>query len=1425
MAYLLENNISQINTDIFKRKEYYQYKIEQDFEKNNFDEDELSNDDSEDLDINCSNKHHDFEKPKKVNINIIPRFFIDAMIKKNNYLQFQSYQKFVSNYINPNTPYTRLLMKWKTGTGKSIGALSIALNFIKFFQRNVIDDTTLIGSVFIIGFTAHVFINELLRFPEFGIITRDELNILNNLKKIAYDGNNSDREAVHEFLLKIKKRLNNRINNGFFQFIGYKKLVNRLFIISDSKIDISKLDENGIKKAIDAKKITINLQLLDEFKNSLVICDEIHNVYNSFDKNNWGIALQYILNSHKSIRALFMSATPINNKPGEIVDLLNLLLPHTYYPNNINRSDLFTADNELKHGSLDKISNLCKGRISYVNSNPKKIPTKKFIGECIPGISYLKFIRCPMSELHYNTYTQWSNRDKTDSTVKLSQDGQYLNDFVIPNPNNDKIGMYQTIEIKKNLQFASDKWKTENKINFIDDIIVGDILQLKYLSKISTKYAKMIEILNNIILNRGGKVFIYHNIIHMSGVLFIQEVLLQNYIIGEHDISTENTLCVTCGKMKKEHAVTGGGVDHITANNLHNKLHDITVKFNSTMDVYEIYDGHQHIMEYYIYDDIVIIECKFIDINYFLQNSSKIYDIINTLGQTTKILIHLSNDNFSNQLVKELNYTLYYENYYISDSNYFADQNLSNQNLSNQNLSNQNLSKQNLSDAKDLINHIEHRSKNPNYITRQNIKIGGNKQSQKKNLSDDKKHTFMPVRFIAVHSDLDRRTMNASIEKYNSPDNSKGYRIMILIGGKIVKEAYDIKAVRELLVMSRPDNIPTLIQIIGRTIRQNSHQYLQKHNRHVNIRIFTSCLPNKKNGVYEMSYEENKYSIKIQHYKIIQKIEMVMHENAVDAIINKNIIWPKSNNLALSKKNQDLDILYYEPNYPKKMINHTFTLNELNLQTFNIFHANEEVNNIILIIKKLFIERSPAWTFKDLLYAVKNSRSWMNVEFNPNLINDELFIIALSRLLWTYNTTDSNNQSYIEPLINQHSHNSKNIEYTIIDRLFDSDDKIIITPGNQKSIIVQIGDYYIMLPYDDILNEPIKNAEFQYRINNNKEDMHVNLKQMLEVSTTSKYYENKKSRFFTKWNSVEIEKMEIAICDFGLDFHIMFLEECIKYIFNVWTNRDVKKSYMHQFYFKMIAYYDLRKVVIWGHTTKPFIFKLYEKILKPVTVNLKNNRLKIKTDAKTDNNESDANTSGLLNLLKSSINNSDADWVSTGMIDEFNVVLSESLKLFDGEYKKHTSGVRKVDADKVPIGHFLNIIPKFYTPVDGWFESPEYLNGHDDFIENTILIGYDERSKTGIHNKFKIRKPIQNIKQFKDTRLIEKGTVCTSKDKLYLKKIAHTLGIVIKGRINVSNLCNEIRTKLIYFELKERIAKTKIKYFYFIYENRPDIIS
>jgi len=112
------------------------------------------------------------------------------------------------------------------------------------------------------------------------------------------------------------------------------------------------------------------------------------------------------------------------------------------------------------------------------------------------------------------------------------------------------------------------------------------------------------------------------------------------------------------------------------------------------------------------------------------------------------------------------------------------------------------------------------------------------------------------------------------------------------------------------------------------------------------------------------------------------------------------------------------------------------------------------------------------------------------------------------------------------------------------------------------------------------------------------------------------------------------------------------------------------------------------------------------------------------------------------------------------------------------------------------------------------------------FKENNIIIGYDERSPTGIHIRFKLRNSINNIKKFKDNRLMEKGAVCSTKSKIYLKDIANKIGIKFtKDKFNVDILCSDIRTRLIYLELKERIAKTDIKWFYFIYETRPDNIE
>ena len=166
-----------------------------------------------------------------------------------------------------------------------------------------------------------------------------------------------------------------------------------------------------------------------------------------------------------------------------------------------------------------------------------------------------------------------------------------------------------------------------------------------------------------------------------------------------------------------------------------------------------------------------------------------------------------------------------------------------------------------------------------------------NESSTKKSkyISGGDEHIFIPVRYIIAHGEINKNKLYSTINNFTSVENTEGLRVLILIGGKIMKESFDLKGIRELFIMNRPDNIPTLIQIMGRAIRKGSHIKLDKHKRNVNIRIFTSCLPTKKNNIYEMSIEETKYYNKMNDYYIIQDIEKVLHENAIDSFINNTI--------------------------------------------------------------------------------------------------------------------------------------------------------------------------------------------------------------------------------------------------------------------------------------------------------------------------------------------------------------------------------------------------------------------------------------------------------------------------------------------------------------------------------------------------------
>jgi hypothetical protein len=103
-------------------------------------------------------------------------------------------------------------------------------------------------------------------------------------------------------------------------------------------------------------------------------------------------------------------------------------------------------------------------------------------------------------------------------------------------------------------------------------------------------------------------------------------------------------------------------------------------------------------------------------------------------------------------------------------------------------------------------------------------------------------------------------------------------------------------------------------------------------------------------------------------------------------------------------------------------------------------------------------------------------------------------------------------------------------------------------------------------------------------------------------------------------------------------------------------------------------------------------------------------------------------------------------------------------------------------------------------------------------VENPIIIGYQVKSKTGIHVRFKLRKPIQQIKIYKDARLIEKGSICSTRSKKNLLHICKQLNIKIDEKKSIHVICREIKARLLYLELVERSKGTSIKFFYSHFE-------
>jgi hypothetical protein len=1282
---------------------------------------------------------------------------------ENIYKQPSSYQNIVINFLNPNTTNTRLLLKWNPGMGKTYPALKIAKLFLDVFkkQEKFIDAGG--GKIFVIGFQKITFKKELLNNPDLGFMTRQEIEEHKAMyDKVLSTGDDSLAAAYKAKEDEYKKRFNKQI-----KFIGYKQLVNDLFINKIKSAEqnkqtiemVSTMEEEKLLAAIKDGTIELNKEVLSKFENSFIICDEIQDVYNQREKNNWGTTLQIIFDSYPNIKILLLSATPVYGSPSECIDILNLLSTGVKYK----KEDFFDIKTQkMLPGVEEKLTNALRGHMSFViDSNVEQFAKESWAGEYIDGIPLFPFIRCEMSPLHKEVYLK-------EYKNALSVDSAYLNDFIIPyvvedekskgssrskhvgsRYGSDSKGLYTTSDVKQYLSSIDDSIyrKIGLRMNKQDGIIYGFGLQRDKLKNISTKYYKMLECLDDYlkidmwdgVVKSSGKIFIYHNNVIMSGVSFIKNILLENGFIQYGQVPLATTRCSICGKLKNDpiHKVGSSsdngigdavGSSRITSNMLKNVLVD-----SKLMNEFYEFKMYKPTVGKYLSGNGYVVET----------NGKQFYNPAFSDEKSGSALFDLI-DGSPIYISKVGNYK---------------------------------------SILKDLIKKYGYK-KSADNLEFTIYKHTDSKNVDKPNNTVDSPHLYYPATFITVMRDTNLDQDAMSIEKslliFNASNNVDGKICKILVSSRLMKTGHSIFDVRAVFVMSIPKNVSELIQIISRGRRKNGHVRLPQEKRTIKYYLFTNTV---KNGQSELlSHEEETYKKKVEIYEEIQKIDKLFNIAAIDSYFNRNFVQK-----ILSKEEHSIDPKWFEhPEYELKDIEET---------TFDIYHTDNQVHHIMYIIKRIFIEYFSIFTFDELYELVKTSK-YLNI--NPTYISEETFAIALSMLLVT-NSESSDRAS--GDRATAHSIEVLSTEdvlgYIPFDYLVDHSEKRLVWPDNKKiGYIVEHNGYYLVGIYDKKRNKIISDVNVLMKSYVKQVKKTISLKNTIKNFKLGSNYEAYKFNYQRIVSQIrDFDTFAKSAITFNYIFHEKFLEELVQVMFHLFT---YPASIMNMdnigFYINMYKYYIKYNVLITADKL-PDVFKNF----------VSQNNISVDEYVATY-----MGGKKIAALGTSSVKDDLSDGKET------------SKSMIDPKFAYNEAKIIRTPGNVLPIGYLLNKISYIYNLNKLGFDlGTQYFSSKVDQKENKVIIGYYSQVPNSINYIFKIRKPI-DVNISGDKRKFEKGIECFNLPKEKIVKFLNNLKLIEPESSNKQTYCKILENELCRLESDARNKGLDIKYVYYAWEFRPE---
>jgi hypothetical protein len=229
--------------------------------------------------------------------------------------ELQPHQTFVKNFLSFQTPYNSLLLYHGLGSGKTCSAIGVCEE-----QRDYLKQMGINKKIIIV---AEPNVQDNFRLQLFDSRKLKNIDGLWNIN--ACTGNKLLKEINPTNIKTLSKEavikyVNNLINT-YYLFVGYIQLSNLIEEVSNMKSkSTSNLDE-------ETKQKNINKLLKQEFSNSLIVIDEVHNIRIASDnaKKTTAINLMTLVNAADNLRFLLLSATPMYNSYTEIIWLINLM--------------------------------------------------------------------------------------------------------------------------------------------------------------------------------------------------------------------------------------------------------------------------------------------------------------------------------------------------------------------------------------------------------------------------------------------------------------------------------------------------------------------------------------------------------------------------------------------------------------------------------------------------------------------------------------------------------------------------------------------------------------------------------------------------------------------------------------------------------------------------------------------------------------------------------------------------------------------------------------------------------------------------------------------------------------------------------------------------------------------------------------------